>query len=142
MFNPSWAHHHGAGPGNLRPVFIVKQQICVCGWLIANALWHRQNPRGTWGLLELGDATALGELLVVSWDLRMEGERKRKRRRRRGKAARAFAVRGSSRGCAHGQGRSCLVVTCSPGKAGACFAAKAAVWLQVCPSPPPALIRF
>uniref|UniRef100_A0A663F9H1 Abhydrolase domain containing 15 n=1 Tax=Aquila chrysaetos chrysaetos TaxID=223781 RepID=A0A663F9H1_AQUCH len=24
------AHHRGAGPGNLRPVFIVKQQICVC----------------------------------------------------------------------------------------------------------------
>lgn len=66
------AHHRGAEPGNLRPVFIVKQQICVC-FFLSNALWHSTAPAGlghTWMMPQSKRpwrwGRALGELLG-SW---------------------------------------------------------------------------
>lgn len=67
------AHHRGAEPGNLRPVFIVKQQICVC-FFLSNALWHSTAPAGlghTWMMPQSKWprpwGRALGELLLGSW---------------------------------------------------------------------------
>lgn len=101
------AHHRGAEPGNLRPVFIVKQQICVC-FFLSNALWHSTAPAGlghTWMMPQSKWprpwGRALGELLLGSWTS-WEGERRK--RRRRGKAATALlSSAGSSWVCAHEQ---------------------------------------
>lgn len=67
------AHHRGAEPGNLRPVFIVKQQICVC-FFLSNALWHSTAPAGlghTWMMPQSKRpwrwGRVLGELLLGSW---------------------------------------------------------------------------
>lgn len=67
------AHHRGAEPGNLRPVFIVKQQICVC-FFLSNALWHSTARAGlgrTWMMPQSKRprrwGRALGELLLGSW---------------------------------------------------------------------------
>lgn len=104
------AHHRGAEPGNLRPVFIVKQQICVC-FFLSNALWHSTAPAGlghTWMMPQSKRpwrwGRALGELLLGSWTSLGEGERKKRRRRRRGKAATALlSSAGSSWVRAHEQ---------------------------------------
>lgn len=67
------AHHRGAEPGNLRPVFIVKQQICVC-FFLSNALWHSTVPAGLGHIWMMPQSKrpwhwgrALGELLLGSW---------------------------------------------------------------------------
>lgn len=64
------AHHRGAEPGNLRPVFIVKQQICVC-FFLSNALWHSTALGHTWMMPQSKRprpwGRALGELLLGSW---------------------------------------------------------------------------
>lgn len=102
------AHHRGAEPGNLRPVFIVKQQICVC-FFLSNALWHSTAPAGlghTWMMPQSKRpwrwGRALGELLLGSWT--SLGRGRGGRRRRRGKAATALlSSAGSSWVCAHEQ---------------------------------------
>lgn len=72
------AHHRGAGPGNLRPVFIVRQQICVCFPTLCRRLGAFLRPRRRRALLYLGDApeqpaTALG---LGTLDLLPERERR------------------------------------------------------------------
>lgn len=161
------AHHRGAEPGNLRPVFIVKQQICVC-FFLSNALWHSTAPAGlahTWMMPQSKRpwrwGRALGELLLGSWTSlgrgrggRGGGEEKQQQLCCHQQAALGFVhmsrrwPRGQSKPKAWrswhskpctGSGSSCPVLTSSPGKVCFCFAAKArGVWLQVCTSPPPA----